>query len=141
MEDKDIRWLQRFDNYKKALVQLQNAVDLAGDRALSNLEGQGLIQAFEFTHELAWKTLKDFLHEKGNTGIYGSKDTIRQAFNLGLIKEGASWMDMIKNRNRTSHTYNEETAHEIIQAILDNYIDEFKKLQNTFLELKSKEHG
>lgn len=140
MKNEDIRWIQRFDNYSRALIQLINAVELAKSRELSELEEQGLIQAFEFTHELAWKTMKDFLNHKGNNEIYGSKDVVREAFKFGLIDEGEIWMDMIKNRNRTSHTYNEKVAEEIIKAILEDYFIEFKKLQNTLTELKSKEY-
>jgi len=81
MENKEIRWIQRFDNYSKALLQLNNATELANERELSELEKQGLIQAFEFTHELAWNTLKDFLIDLGNKDIYGSKDATREAFN------------------------------------------------------------
>lgn len=70
----DIRWIQRFNNYKKALAGLQEASVLADERELSKLEKQGVIQGFEFTHELAWKTLKDFLESRGQQDIYGSKD-------------------------------------------------------------------
>ena len=84
MSDKDVRWLQRFANYQKALIQLDNAVRLSKERELSRLEGQGLVQGFEFTHELAWNTLKDFLQYKGNNeDLYGSRDATRQAFKLG----------------------------------------------------------
>lgn len=139
MENNDIRWIQRFDNYSKALSQLSNAIKLAGERDLSNLEEQGLIQAFEFTHELAWKTLKDFLHDRGNKEIYGSKDAVREAFKYGLVNEGEIWMDMIKNRNRTSHAYNEETAKEITEAILNDYHIEFEKLHQKLSRLISKQ--
>ena len=139
MENKDARWIQRLDNYTKVLTQLINAIELAQSRKLSELEEQGLIQAFGYTHELAWKTLKDFLNYKGNKEIYGSKDTIREAFKYELIKEGEIWMDMIKSRNKTSHTYNEETAKEIIELILNDYHIEFKKLYHKLFELKSKE--
>lgn len=135
MVNKDIRWIQRFENYSKALKQLNNAISLAHSRKLSELEKQGLIQAFEFTHELAWKTLKDFLNFKGNEEIYGSKDAVRKSFQYGIIDKGEVWMDMIKNRNKTSHTYNEETAEEIIQAIKRDYQTEFNALQNKFSEL------
>jgi len=84
----DIRWVQRFSNYKKALNQLKEAIDLMSQRALSNLEKQGVVQAFEFTHELSWNMMKDFLESKGNTEIYGSKDATRQAFKYGLIIDG-----------------------------------------------------
>ncbi len=124
MENKDIRWVQRFDNYSKALVQLKNAIELANERELSELEKQGLIQAFEFTHELAWNALKDFLTGRGNKEIYGSKDATREAFKYGLIINGEIWMDMIRSRNKTSHTYNEETASEIINAVVNDYFIE-----------------
>ena len=138
MKDEDIRWIQRFDNYKKALKQLRNAVKLADERKLSELEKQGLIQAFEFTHELSWKTLKDFLNEKGNKEIYGSKDAVREAFKYNLIDNGDIWMDMIKSRNRTSHTYEEEVANEIVDLITQKYLKEFEKLSKTLTELATK---
>lgn len=136
---KDIRWIQRFNNYSKALSQLLDGVELANSRKLSKLEEQGLIQAFEYTHELAWKTLQDFLNDKGNEEIYGPKDVVRASFKYGIIEEGEIWMDMIKNRNKTSHTYNEETAKDIIIAILTTYHAEFKKLEHKLEELKLKE--
>ena len=139
MKNKDIRWIQRFNNYTKALVRLRNAFELAQERKLSELEDQGLIQAFEYTHELAWKTLKDFLNDRGNKEIYGSKDATRNAFQYGLIKEGEIWMDMIKSRNESSHTYNEETANAIVKAILNDYYTEFEKLHEKLSELELKE--
>lgn len=139
MIQKDIRWIQRFDNYNKALKQLTNAVDLTAKRKLSELEKQGFIQAFEYTHELAWQTIKDFLKDQGNVEIYGSKDATREAFKLGLIKNGDIWMDMIQSRNKTSHTYNEETANEIINIILKNYITEYNNFFEKFKQLKAKE--
>ncbi len=139
MENKDIRWIQRYGNYSKALFQLNDAIELANERELSKLEEQGLIQAFEYTHELAWNTLKDFLIERGNKEIYGSKDATREAFNYGLIVDGEIWMDMILSRNKSSHTYNEETADEIVNAILNNYYIEFNKLHQKLSELKLKD--
>lgn len=136
MAAKDIRWQQRLANFEKALKQLKSASDLANQRALSELEQQGLIQAFEYTHELAWKTLKDFLEFKGNKELYGSRDATREAFKLGLIVNGDVWMDMITNRNQTSHTYNEKIAKEIADAILLNYIDEFAFLKSKLDTLK-----
>jgi nucleotidyltransferase substrate binding protein (TIGR01987 family) len=138
MNNQDIRWLQRFSNYEKVLNQLRNAVQLAKKRELSELEKQGMIQAFEYTHELAWKTLKDFLEDKGYKDIYGSKDTIRLAFKTGLIQNGEIWMDMIVNRNQTSHTYNEETSEKIVNNIKKKYFVEFQALQTKFNELATK---
>ena len=137
--ENDIRWMQRFENYKKALTQLKEAIELIKTRKLSNLEKQGTIQAFEYTHELAWKLLKDFLEYKGNTDIYGSKDAVRNAFKLGILENGEIWMQMIKSRNITSHTYDEYTADEIILLIKDIYFDEFEKFEKKMENLKSKE--
>jgi len=131
----DIRWKQRFESYKKALARLDSAVTLAQTRTLSELEQQGLVQAFEFTHELAWKLLKDFLEDRGNTGVFGSKDAVREAFNSGIIGNGEIWMDMIVKRNLSSHTYNQSTADEITDTILSSYISEFHALR-TFMELR-----
>ena len=129
MGEQDDRWIQRSNNYFKALSQLQEAVTLAQQRPLSKLEEQGLIQAFEFTHELAWNTLKDFLESRGVQNLYGSKDATREAFKTGLIENGAAWMDMIQSRNLTSHTYDEATAAHIVAAIRNTYFAEFEALR------------
>lgn len=138
MTTQDVRWLQRFNHYTKALAQLQEAVALAQQRPLSKLEAQGLIQAFEFTHELAWKTLKDFLEERGVQDLYGSKDTTRAAFKAGLIENGEAWMNMIQSRNLTSHTYEEATAAEIVSVIRNVYAAEFEALRSKLAELQHK---
>ncbi|HNT87839.1 MAG TPA: nucleotidyltransferase substrate binding protein [Candidatus Hydrogenedentes bacterium] len=127
----DIRWIQRFNNFIKALSQLRDAVALAEERPLSKLEEQGLIQAFEFTHELAWNTLKDLLESRGVRSLYGSRDTTRHAFKAGLIENGDVWMDMIASRNLTSHTYDEATAAKIASAIRGTYRAEFEALRMT----------
>lgn len=129
MSQEDIRWEQRFSNYQKALGNLEKAVILANNRPLSELEEQGLIQAFEFTHELAWKTLKDYLHFKGAAQVHGSRDATREAFQLGLIEDGEVWMDMIKRRNETSHTYNADVASAIAKAVIGRYFNVFKLLE------------
>ena len=95
---------------------------MARQRQLSKLEAQGLIQGFEYTRESAWNTLKDFLEERGVQNLYGSRDTTRAAFRTGLIENGETWMAMIQSRNTTSHTYNEDTASQIVAAILDTYV-------------------
>lgn len=125
MADKDIRWQQRFTNFKKALKQLKSGVDIANSRTLSELERQGLIQSFEFTHELAWQVMKDYFRYQGNTAITGSRDAIKEAFAQGLVSNGTDWMETIVSRNKTSHTYNEETAREITDQIRNVYLDLF----------------
>lgn len=131
----DIRWKQRFDNYLQAFQTLVEAVELARTRELSKLEQQGLIQGFEFTHELAWNVLKDYLEEQGFVGIIGSKNATRQAFKNGLITDGEAWMDMIKARNLTSHTYNTEVAQGIVKNILARFYPAFAAMAQTFAAL------
>lgn len=133
----DIRWKQRFSNYLKALQTLTEAVELSQQRALSRLEQQGLIQGFEFTHELAWNVLKDYLDAQGFVGLIGSRNATRQAFKDGLIADGEAWMDMIKARNLTSHTYNTEVASGIATDILVRFYPAFATMANTFAALSA----
>ena len=135
MGDQDIRWKQRFDSFSKAFIQLKDGVNLAEIRSLSKLEKLGLIHVFEFIHELAWKTLKDFIESKGNSALYGSKDVTRKAYQLELIEDGEGWMQMIESRNLSSHTYNEETAEKIVSEILTRYYHLFSSLEVKWNEL------
>ena len=125
----DIRWIQRFDNYGRALQTLRNAAELATQRPLSELEQQGLIQGFEFTHELAWNLLKDFLEAQGIAGLIGSRDAIRTAFKNGLLEDGETWMEMIKARNLSSHTYQQDLAQRIATDILTRFYPAFVALE------------
>ena len=118
---------------------MKDAVELARRHQLSKLEALGLIQRFKYTHELGWNTLKDFLEEHGTLNLYGSKDTTRAAFRAGLIENGEIWMAMIQSRNLTSHTYNESTAAQIVEAILDVYYAEFQAIQAKLQRLKKEE--
>lgn len=150
MESKDIRWEQRFSNFNKAFNKLDEAVKritkdytmdengaIDEDDFLDDILKEGLIQRFEYTHELAWNVMKDFLINSGNTNIYGSKDATREAFAAGLILNGEIWMDMIKSRNKTSHTYNEETANDIFQKIMHQYIHDFLSFRDKMEEIRS----
>lgn len=125
MSDQPIRWQQRFQNFLKAFSLLESAVQQYKTQGLSELEEQGLIQRFEFTHELAWNVLKDYFEYQGNTEITGSRDATREAFQKGLILDGEGWMEMIKSRNKSSHTYNEDTAAEIVKNTTTLYYDLF----------------
>ena len=131
----DIRWKQRFHNYTNALQTLTEAVELGQQRPLTKLEKQGLIQGFEFTHELGWNVLKDYLESKGFTGIIGSRDTTRLAFKNALVADGDVWMDMIKDRNQTSHTDNLDVAERIAQDILQRFYPAFVALSATMVAL------
>ncbi|MBN2065099.1 MAG: nucleotidyltransferase substrate binding protein [Sedimentisphaerales bacterium] len=128
----DIRWKQRFDNFIRAYREFSEAVALAGQKELTKLEKQGLIQSFEYTHELAWNVLKDFLTEQGISGLIGSRDTTREAFRQELVNDGAVWMDMIKSRNLTSHTYDQKLADEVIDKIVAEYYAEFRLFYQDF---------
>lgn len=118
--EQDIRWKQRFVNYQKALFQLKDAVELCGTNPI-NIIKEGIIQRFEFTHELAWKVMKDFLIADGIQNIMGSKSATRYAFSNNLIEHGQEWMDMIESRNITVHTYNEEILEEEYTKIIHTY--------------------
>lgn len=137
MNEKDIRWEQRFSNYQKALAQLTNAVELNRLRPLSDIEQQGFIKAFEFTHELAWKVMKDFFVYQGNTQIMGSRDATREAFQNQLIQDGERWMEMIKARNKAVHTYDDATVHDIIQKVNNTYHALFVDFEQTMTGLLS----
>ena len=126
------RWLQRLDNYKRAQTQFNDAVQLMRSRELSDLEKQGVIQAFEFTWELAWNLLKDYLSWQGESEITGARDAIRESYKRGLIEEGDIWMAMLHDRNRTTHTYNESTMREILAGIEKHYQPRLAQLRTRF---------
>ncbi len=130
----DVRWQQRFSNYQKALAQLRKFMEKG---TLNEFEELGLIHCFKYTHELAWKTLKDFLANKGTITIFGSKEATREAFKLDLIDDGEVWMAMIKDRNQTSHTYNTEPTKAIVENIIQHFFKSFIALENKLLSLKN----
>ncbi|WP_299075041.1 nucleotidyltransferase substrate binding protein [uncultured Paraglaciecola sp.] len=130
MVDQDIRWLQRLQNYTLALSRLTYAVELAASRSLTDLEKLGLIQAFEFTYELAWNVIKDFYHYQGEDNIQGSRDAFRTAFGRGLIEQGEIWMQMIKSRQLSTHAYNLEIAEAVFNDVCQHYHPQFTQLKN-----------
>ena len=136
MSEPDIRWQQRLANYIQALTQLGNAVTTHNQRPLSELEKLGLIQAFEFTHELAWNVMKDYLAYQGTPDITGSRDAVREAFQKGLVEDGEDWMEMIKSRNQTSHTYQQKVADEIAEKIVERYFPLFQHFLSKMSRLK-----
>lgn len=127
MPDRELRWIQRFSNYKKAFLRLQEGVALSQKRALSKLEVQGLIQGFEYTFELSWKTLKDYL-EYMQVKAKFPREVIKSAFQYELIEDGDIWMDMLEKRNLMAHTYDEENATLAYQLITDQYGLQLEKL-------------
>lgn len=140
----DIRWEQRFSNYNKALLKLEESVNYINHNffdgkddlgyVVDELIKEGLIQRFEYTHELAWNVMKDYAFFQGNSTIGGSRDAVREAFKLQIIDNAALWMDMIESRNKTSHTYNEEIANEIFFKITNDYFQLFLNFQKVMEE-------
>lgn len=154
MSSQHIRWKQRFSNYTKAFYKLDEAVarikkdytikddgTIDDDKFLDDIIKECLIQRFEYTHELAWEVMKDFLEEIGNVKMYGSKDAIKEAFAADLIKYGEVWMEMIKSRNETSHTYNGKTADAIFLKVINEYHPQFVVFLNIMEEKRSGKQG
>jgi nucleotidyltransferase substrate binding protein (TIGR01987 family) len=141
-ENLDIRWKQRFTNYVKALNKLEEAVLYVNNSnltksstfVLDEIIKEGLIQRFEYTHELAWNVMKDYAIFQGNSSIGESRDATREAFKLQLIVDGHVWMEMIKSRNETSHTYNKEVADEIYDKILNHYYPAFLEFKSNMFQ-------
>lgn len=115
---KDTRWHQRFENLERAFRLLQEA---AGRQSLSDLEAEGMVQRFEYTFELAWKTLKDFLELQGFTVAY-PREVIKTAFQVGLISMGDAWFKMLDRRNEAAHTYDRQRFLEITNAIRTTFL-------------------
>ena len=121
---KDIRWKQRFENFDKSYKLLNK---YAKQPITTELERAGIIQFFEMTFELAWKVLKDYL-EAQEYLVKSPRETVKQAFQIGLIDNGHVWMDALSNRNLTTHTYDEELAIKMTSEILDAYLPELDKM-------------
>lgn len=149
----DIRWHQRFSNYTKAFLKLEQSVafikiyymsneDIRLDNVdlsyiLDEIIKEGLIQRFEYTHELAWNVMKDYAEYQGNNNVGGSRDATREALQLKIIEDGEQWMDMIMSRNKTTHTYNEATAEEIYNKIIEVYFPLFLSFKIKMEEKRS----
>jgi nucleotidyltransferase substrate binding protein (TIGR01987 family) len=127
----DNRWKQRFQNFEKAFLFLETAVT---KDEYNPIEIGGLVQAFEFTFELAWKTLKDYLYEQGIETRF-PRETIKEAFATEIITDGHTWIEMLEKRNELSHTYNEEVAERAVAVIKNSY---FGAIEQVYFYLKSK---
>ena len=130
----DIRWKQRFQNFDRAYVLLRDALD-RGPEALSLLEKEGVIQRFEYTFELAWKTLKDYLEEGGLViSPVTPRQVIKEAFAAKVIADGQVWINMLDIRNLLSHTYDGSVFEQAVTAIAQNYLPALKALRHFFLQ-------
>lgn len=143
MEEKDIRWIQRFSNYRRALAKFNQAVEIISNQMdwgedVDDLLEEGLIQRFEYTHELAWKVMKDYAEYQGHTDIQGSRDAFRKALEMGIIDD-ERWMESIKDRNLTSHNYDDETALNVLTAIIEVYAPLLNAFEKKMLPLSGLE--
>lgn len=143
MEEKDIRWIQRFSNYRRALAKFNQAVEIISDKMdwgddVDDLLEEGLIQRFEYTHELAWKVMKDYAEYQGHTDIQGSRDAFRKALEMGIIDD-ERWMESIKDRNLTSHNYDDEIALNVLTAIIEVYAPLLNAFEKKMLPLSGLE--
>lgn len=137
MENTDIRWVQRYSNFRKALAKMSEAIDIVAENydwqdSIDELLKEGLIQRFEYTHELAWKVMKDYEEYQGYNNIRGSRDAIRLALQIGII-ENKEWLETIEDRNLTSHNYDEEVAEDVFISIVNDYYPLLVKFDETML--------
>lgn len=132
--DVDVRWKQRFQNFDKAFKRLTDAIQIIRNDPDNVLLQAGLIQTYEFTFELAWKTLKDYLEMEGFT-VSSPRATLRQAFQCGYIQQGDVWLKALNDRNLTAHTYDDEVAKEVIADIQQTYYFLLKDLHQWLMEL------
>ena len=137
MENTDIRWVQRYSNFRKALAKMSEAIEIVAEKydwqdSIDELLKEGLIQRFEYTHELAWKVMKDYEEYQGYNNIRGSRDAIRLALQIGII-EDKEWLETIEDRNLTSHNYDEEVAEDVFISIVNDYYPLLVKFDETML--------
>jgi nucleotidyltransferase substrate binding protein (TIGR01987 family) len=128
----DVRWKQRFQNFDRAYRLLADALK-DGPDVLSLLEKEGVVQRFEFTFELAWKTLKDYMEQGGLTiSLVLPRTILKEAFAAGLLQDGQLWIDMLDHRNKLSHTYDETVFENAVKAIATRYLPAMKTLHHEF---------
>lgn len=130
---KDIRWKQRFQNFERSFIFLSKSCKL---EVYDELQGAGLVQSFEFTFELAWKTLKDYLQEQG-LEVQFPREVIKQAFAAQLIEDGTLWIEMLDKRNELTHTYNQEQAKKAVQTIRNHYFPPIEQVYQVMKKLCS----
>lgn len=131
----DKRWNEKLDDFGKPLLRLNESIDESKSNPLSSTLKDGVIQRFEFCYEICWKLIKYYLENEGIQEAKSPKSTFREAFKIGIIEDGEKWIDMLNDRNLTSHVYDEEVALDIYGKILSTY---FKQMNNMHILLKSK---
>ena len=132
--NKDIRWIQRFQNFDRAFLVLRSALEERDLEQMSELEKEGLIQRFEYSYELAWKTMKDYLEEQGTIiNPVTPRNVIKEAFSAQIIADGQVWVDMMLHRNLLAHTYDFSKFKEVLDAVVERYLDAQEQLHEWFL--------
>ena len=132
--NKDIRWIQRFQNFDRAFLLLRSALEERGLEQMSELEKEGLNQRFEYSYELAWKTMKDYLEEQGTIiNPVTPRNVIKEAFSAQIIADGQVWVDMMLHRNLLAHTYDFSKFKEVLDAVVERYLDAQEQLHEWFL--------
>lgn len=131
MENQDIRWKQRFQNFSKALDYLEKALEIENPDIIQKA---GTIQFFEMSFELSWNLVKDYLEEQGFVDVKSPRTALKKAFEIGIIENGHDWMDLLLDRNLTAHTYDEQKATEMELLILNKYFPILKSLHQHFNE-------
>jgi nucleotidyltransferase substrate binding protein (TIGR01987 family) len=127
------RWLNRFKNYKRAFILLREAIEAKKD--LTQLGEEGCIQRFEYSFELAWKTMKDYLEwEWVSLTLITPLYVIKAAFEARLIQDGQVWMDALDARNKMSHTYDFSKFEQVIDDISRRYLEAMEEIYMFFLE-------
>lgn len=124
----EIRWKQRFENFQRAFSLFESAILGA---APSKLEKEGIIQRFEYTFELGWKTLRDYMRY-GGIETEMPREVVKEAFANGLIADGQVWIDMLEKRNLMSHTYDEAAFTQAYTAIVNDYYKAIKQMHDLF---------
>lgn len=133
MNDRDVRWIQRFNNFSRAYALLRDAIQ--GRNLMSDLEKEGAAHRFEFTFELAWKTLRDYLEEDGVSVLPATaRNAIKTAFAAGILPDGQVWIDMLLHRNLLAHTYDSLRLDEVLNATADRYLPAFTQLHEWLLQ-------
>ncbi len=135
MLNNDNRLKQRFDNFEKALHYLENAMNLQNPDIFQKA---GMIQFFEMCSELSCKLLKDYLEEQRFIDIKSPRVALKKSFEIGLINDGHEWLELLEDRNLTSHTYDEETVTEVEKLIREKYYPLLKDLYDTFKNIEDK---
>ncbi|MEB2778997.1 nucleotidyltransferase substrate binding protein [Algoriphagus persicinus] len=131
MSNEDVRWIQRFANFRKAMNHLENSLQIPHPDIVQKA---GIIHFFEMSFELAWNMVKDYLEEQGFVDIKSPRSALKKAFEMNILENGHAWMDLLQDRNLTAHTYDEQKASDMEQLISNKYFPLLKALLLSFKE-------